>query len=312
MDAKVKICCLNLNKDIYKNLSSIFDAYDGSLGKIVNVASNNDRFNSTHLLLNYNFPQNAHEYEVFISDLNNIQSIDYVPDEHNREVVLGNSAYYFVSHRPETIFNPIPYGCGLLRSLLHKGSRPIINIIFHAKKLDIEYTTENTALYYDSKQTHTMSNYLLSAADFTAKTLYGKEVEICNNKIAQTLFTKFENEIEYYQTFKHATIYDYKQKKDILDEKNFTPLLKNKHGDIISYIWFSDIEICFMLPQMKSKKQFLERLFNEVLYPYFSEYFPFIEKNPGRIRNNISCRTNNSYRRKKKKSYANTKKIAKR
>lgn len=279
MDEKVKICCLNLSKDIYKHLSSIFDAYDGSLGKIVNVASNNNRFNTTHLLLNYEFPQNVHEYELFISDLNNIQSVDYIPNEHKRETIIGDSAYYFVSHRPETIFNPIPYGCGLLRSLLHKGSRPIINIIFHAKKLEIEYTTENTALYYDSRETHTMSNYMLSVADFTAKTLYGKEVKICNNKTAQTLFSKFEDEIEYYQTFKHATIYDYKQKKDILDEKNFIPLLKNKHGDIISYIWCSDIEICFMLPQIKSKKQFLEILFNEVLYPHFSEYFPYIEKN---------------------------------
>lgn len=278
MDEKVKICCLNLSKDIYKHLSSIFDAYDGSLGKIVNVASNNNRFNSTHLLSNCNFPQNAHEYEVFVSDLNNIQSIDYIPNEHKKETIVGNSACYFVSHRPETIFNPIPYGCGLLRSLLHKGSRPIINIIFHAKKLEIEYTTENKALYCDSKQTHTMSNYMLSAADFTEKTLYGKEVEICNNKIAKALFTQFEDEIEYYQTFKHPLIYDNEQREYIPD-KDFIPLLKNKHGHIISYIWCSDSETCFMLPQMKSKKQFLERLFNEVLYPYFSEYFPFIEKN---------------------------------
>lgn len=278
MDEKVKICCLNLSKDIYKHLSSIFDAYDGSLGKIVNVASNNNRFNTTHLLLNYEFPQNVHEYELFISDLNNIQSVDYISNEHKRETIIGDSAYYFVSHRPETIFNPIPYGCGLLRSLLHKGSRPIINIIFHAKKLEIEYTTENTALYCDSKQTHTMSNYMLSAADFTAKTLYGKEVEICNNKIAKALFTQFEDEIEYYQTFKHPLIYDNEQREYIPD-KDFIPLLKNKHGHIISYIWCSDSETCFMLPQMKSKKQFLERLFNEVLYPYFSEYFPFIEKN---------------------------------
>lgn len=278
MDEKVKICCLNLSKDIYKHLSSIFDAYDGSLGKIVNVASNNNCFNTTHLLLNYEFPQNVHEYELFISDLNNIQSVDYIPNEHKRETIIGDSAYYFVSHRPETIFNPIPYGCGLLRSLLHKGSRPIINIIFHAKKLEIEYKTENTALCYDSKQTHTMSNYMLSAADFTAKTLYGKEVEICNNKIAKALFTQFEDKIEYYQTFKHPLIYDNEQRKYIPD-KDFIPLLKNKHGHIISYIWCSDSETSFMLPQMKSKKQFLERLFNEVLYPSFSEYFPFIEKN---------------------------------
>ena len=278
MDEKVKICCLNLSKDIYKYLSSIFDAYDGSLGKIVNVANNNNRFNSTHLLLNNKFPQNVHEYELFICDLNNTQSVDYILNEHKRETVIGNSAYYFVSHKPETIFNPIPYGCRLLRSYLHKGSRPIINIIFHTEKLEIEYTVENTALY-DSVEKYTISNYQLSSADFTAATLYGKEVEICNNRIAKTLFSQIENEIEYYQTFKHATTYDYEQRKEIPDENNFIPLLRNKHGHIVSYIWYSDIEICFMLPQMKSKKQFLERLFNEVLYPFFSEYFPFIEKN---------------------------------
>ena len=82
---KTKICCLNIEQDISEELSKIFDVYSGSLGKIVNVAEHNRDFSKTHLLANLNFPQNIQEYEVFISDLANAQTIEYCKEEHQKK-----------------------------------------------------------------------------------------------------------------------------------------------------------------------------------------------------------------------------------
>lgn len=273
---KTKICCLNIEKTICTELSKTFDVYNGSLGSIIDVASSNNQAGYTYLLLNYNFPENIHEYEVFISDLGNKNIIKYWKEDHRHQNIIGNSAYYFISRHPATRFNPIPYSCAILNETIKKtkNSRPIINIIFHSEKQSIEYTIKNIMLSH-SEENIEETNYSFTT-DFTSEALYGKEIQICDNQIAKTLFGKFTDEIEYHQTFEHPKIKDNTTNQYVPDE-DFIPLLKNKHGQIISYIWFSEQEIAFMLPQLKSKKQLLEILFKEVLFQYYSEYFPEIE-----------------------------------
>ena len=70
---KTKICCLNLDEDIIAYFSKDFDVYDGSLGKMVDVTEEHEIFSLTNLLLNYDFPVNVHEYNVFIIDLGNMR-----------------------------------------------------------------------------------------------------------------------------------------------------------------------------------------------------------------------------------------------
>lgn len=273
---KTKICCLNIEKEICDELSKTFEVYNGSLGKPVDVKNQNQRYGNTYLLLNYDFPENVHEYEVFISDLANKKVIGYTEEDHQKDNIVGEYAYYFVSKRPATIFNPIPYGCTILynKTSLFKNNRPIINIIFQGGKQSIKYTIKNIVLYH-SERNYEYTNYSLTQ-DFTAETVYGKEIQICDNEVARNLFTKYTEEIEYYQTFFHPTSKNTENNKTIY-AKNFIPLLKNKHGQIISYIYISEHEITFMLPQLKSKSQLLEILFREVLFQHYSEYFPEIE-----------------------------------
>lgn len=274
---KTKICCLNIAEEICKDLSKTFDVYNGCLGNIVDVSRQNRGGSTTRLLLNYDFPKNIHEYEVFISDLGNYKTIEYRQSEHTHTNIVGNSAYYFVSNFPATLFNPIPYNCFLLKTETQKSNvhRPIINIIFQHTKNKIEYSVQDAASYHHNDNTITLTNYSLTK-DFTGETIYGNEILFCDPKIAYTLFEQFSNEIKYYQTFEHPTIWDDNTHKDIPDD-NFIPLLKNKHGQIISYIWISDKEVTFMLPQLESKKELLDILFKEVIYRYYSEYFPEIE-----------------------------------
>ena len=273
---KTKICCLNLDENIIDFLSKDFDIYNGSLGKMVDVTEEHKNFISTNLLLNYDIPNNVHEYQVFIIDLGNKKTIKYNSKEHTRERIMGECAYYFVSKKPETIFNPIPYGCEVLRNYLQKGFRPILNIIFQDVKQIVSYTIKE--ITYCNEKKIEKTNYSLTA-DFTDQPLFGKEIKICDNNVAKLLFPKFKNEIEYYQTYIQQTVRNKNTGEVIPDNEHFIPLLTNIHGDIVSYIWQSKDEITFMLPQLKSKEQLLDILFKEILYCYFSEYFPSVAAN---------------------------------
>ena len=246
---KTKICCLNLDENICNHFSKDFEVYHGNLGKMVDVSDEHKRLNYTNLLLNHDIPDNVHEYKVFIIDLGNVKTVKYNSKEHTRERIIGEEACYFVSKRPETIFNPIPFGCEILRIRLQKGSQPILKIIFQDVKQDVTYTLKEVT--YCNEEKIEKTNYSLTA-DFTSKPLFGKEIKICDNDVAKKLFTKFENGIEYYQTFFHPTIRDKVTGKDIPDNEHFIPLLTNIHGDIVSYFWQYEDEITFMLPQLDS------------------------------------------------------------
>lgn len=91
------------------------------------------------------------------------------------------------------------------------------------------------------------------------------------------MFAKFENEIEYYQTFYYPQDRDLNT-GELVPLNGFTPLLTNIHGEIVSYTWQSEREITFMLPQLESKIHLLDILFKEILYCYYSEFFPSIEE----------------------------------
>lgn len=272
---KTKICCLNLDNEICDHLSKAFDVYNGSLGKMVDVTDHNRKLNFTNFLLNYDFPNNVHEYEVFISDLCTNDIIKYNSEEHTRKGIIGESAYYFISRNPETLFNPIPFGCWLLRNNIKNRRRPIINIIFQAAKQTIKYTIKDIA-HYNSEECIEKTNYMFTE-DFAKEELFGEEVRICDHSFAKTLFAKFENEIKYYQTFHHPQNRDAKTGK-LIPLTDFIPLLRNIHGEIVSYIWQSEREITFLLPQMVSKIQLLDILFKEILFCHYSEYFPLIEE----------------------------------
>ena len=272
---KTKICCLNLDKEICDYFSKDFDVYDGSLGKMVDITEHNKRLSRTNLLLNYDFPDNLHEYDVFVIDLRNIETVKYKEEEHTKKRIVGYSNYYFVSSLPETLFNPIPIGCEILQKQLIIKSAPSLKIIFQNIKQNISYSYEDVA-QYGSRETIERTNYLLSP-DITSSSLFGKEVRICDNNFAKTLFAKFENNIEYYQTFYYPQDRDINT-GELVPLDGFIPLLTNIHGEIVSYIWQSEREITFMLPQLESKIQLLDILFKEILYCHYSEFFPSIEE----------------------------------
>lgn len=100
---KTRVCCLDLDEDCLNLLKDRFDVYDGSLGKPIDVSGKNH--GGLNLLLNYELPQNIHEYDIFIEDMIRPDRIPYNTEENTRTEILGSKAYYFISNAPQTIFD---------------------------------------------------------------------------------------------------------------------------------------------------------------------------------------------------------------
>ena len=277
---RTKICCFDIDQDVIENLNKKFDVYNGSLGKPINVAGYNQH--GLNLLLNFDIPENLHEYEVFIEDMKKGNPVEYRKEEHVRNVVAGNYAYYFRSYYPQTIFNPTPFSCAFLKKKINKERlRPAIKIVFHDCFEEIDYAFGEVHQYSDEHEKHNNYEHL---NNFVSVQLSGTEVKLCDNKMSKTLFEAFLNDIEYRETYWIPTIrIDDKE----VDDEHFIPLLKTISGSIVSYLWAIDDDITIMLPQTKRKIEMLQVVFQEILYKYFSEYFPEVAESAWI--NNSSC-----------------------
>lgn len=271
---KTKICCLDVSQNIIDYLSNDFDVYNGSLGKKVDVSYSYDL--TKQLLLNHDLPKNLHEYDIIIDEMCKFDHIPFSKEDHTRKNIIDNNASYFILEYPNNVFDPIPCGSNILKNLLqHKQDKVPIKILFQEKKYDINYTVRNIA--NNRTSSYNCSNYD-HIQDFTKNSLIGQEVLLNDSQLSKILYEKFLNEISYYQTYDHPKKKDNEKGTYILNT-NFIPLLKNKNGQIVSYAWITENDITFMLPQLESKVELLQILFNEIIYKHFSEYIPTITAN---------------------------------
>ncbi len=273
---KTKICCFDVQEDIIKYLRKTFNVYDGSFGTNVNISNESRHGNLVRLLINNKFPPNLHEYNIFISDLKNEAEIKYSKVDHIRNDICSNTSFHFGCYFPTTIFNPKPMASAWLRDNLNEHKRFSIHIVFQGKQTKIEYQL------YDHKG-NIKDKYIRSNYDFIPKFLNknvaGEEVCCEDYKLAHKLLDNYLDKILYFQTFFYPQKWNTDKEAYENDIDNFLPLLRNKQGDIVSYIWWDDENCTVMLPQVESKLELLKLVFNEFLYVHFSEYFPDITHN---------------------------------
>lgn len=270
---KTKICCLDLDKDCLNLLKDRFDVYDGSLGKPIDVYRKNHC--GLNLLLNYELPQNIHEYDIFIEDMTEPDIIPYDKEENTRTEILGSKAYYFMSYDPQTIFDPCPFGSSILNERIHQNRhKPAIRIAFQAPYKSIEYVIQDiTDSYSVKKLEHNNYEHL---GEYCSSYMFGSEVKLCDNKLSRALFESFLDDISYYQVFQHPTIWG--ENRERVSDNQFLPLLISKSGSIVSYLYVSENDIILVLPQTKKKRELLQTVMQEFLYKYYSEYFPDVEE----------------------------------
>jgi len=191
-----------------------------------------------------------------------------------RNQIVGSKAYYFISSYPETIFDPRPYASYYLsRKLQIKADKPTIKVLFQTNIYSIEYRIKNIADYYDNgDERH--NNYEHIDNICTNNQVCGTEVKICDNRISHILFDSVAEDCYYNQTYNIPLVW--KGEERVADDR-FIPLLTNNVGQIISYFFISENAVTIMLPQCKNKLQLLKKVFEEILFPHYSEYFPTID-----------------------------------
>lgn len=273
-----RICCLDLEEQTIKKLrESGANIFDGTLGSKVKVP-NNQRNTEHQLLLNFNFPSNLHEFDIFILDLDCSKTIEWKEIDHKREDHTGNKSFFFISQYPETLFNPRPFSSHILRLDLNKIKRPYLVIAFSTSSYDVEYETIwiNSSSYHPEREGFSHNIYSFWYDVPLSDTLFGKEIQIAEitNPLLFSILEKYKNDSIYNQTFNHPSKWN-KETRTYDKETNFIPLMTNLHDDIISFAQSYDNGKLFLFPQIKDKANFLLDFLSNFAPSIFPEIFPF-------------------------------------
>ncbi len=273
-----RICCLDLSDETLAALKNIgLNIYAGSLGAKIKMPNVNIS-DKHYVLLNCDFPPNIHEYDIVIMDLEDSKEIGYDGNESFTRItrnVTGKVARSLVSSFPETLFDPKPFSCNLLKNELHKiKSGKFLVIAFSSAKYEVDYEiAEFSEMSIDRKGSIRYSIYSfwddvpLSGAEC------GREVIVAPmRRDLSDLFRKYMKNIYYNQTFFHPTIWD--GENNVLHSEYF-PLLKNIHGNIVSYAKRTEKENLIIFPQVKDKAGFLTDFLGHVAPNLYPELFPF-------------------------------------
>lgn len=275
MERKTKICCFDVDQEIIDWLTPEFDVFNGSLGSKIQLS----KWTGSHvdLLANYVMPSNLHEYDIFIIDLKERGSLPYRAVDHEKKSIIDkDNAWYIRLENPENLFNPIPLGANVLHNeLKNKIDKIPLVIIFQGKEESVKYRYKNI-VDYSCENSSYMNNYEYIKNFRAENTCCGTLVHIADRKLANTIFSKFvDAKMSYEQTFTHPTVWnDELQKYE--PSADFLPLLVNNNEEIVSYLYYDRENFEMVLPQVSQKQALLKHIFNVLLFPHFSNYFPTI------------------------------------
>jgi hypothetical protein len=275
LNERPRICCIDIDDSALSLLtSSGFNVYAGTLGKKIKVPNKNIRDNH-QLLLEYDFPPNIHEYDIFIIDLDNSKSIDYKSEDHVITNHTGKSVLSLLSSFPETIFDPKPLCSKILGKRLDQiGKRPHMIIVFTTPQYIIEYQTlEITEGSISRQPIERHSIYSFAGYLPLLESKYGKEMNLCNMRSdLKDLIQSFIKNGSYNQTFSHPTVWENNAR---IPDPNYMPLIKNSSEEIVSFIESKENSLAFYFPQIELKGLFLNSFLLNIAPDLMAELFPF-------------------------------------
>jgi len=276
INPKPRICCIDIEqKDIdCLKQSGLNIESTGTLGTKVKVP-NKTVGNNIEVLPNHELPNNLHEYDITILDLNNETLKEYVEAEHTRISHTGMSGISLLSIYPETVFNPRPFGSYILRNELDKlEDKKHLIICFATKKYDVDYQPIKIETNrYDSNKVFKHNIFDFQSWSPLADSKEGTEVSVCvKNEELNNCLNKYINEITYSQTFYHPTNYD--NGKDT-PMSEYVPLMRNMSNDIVSMMILDGNKTIFHFPQVEDKGKFLKEFLIQVAPSLFEDLFPY-------------------------------------
>lgn len=274
-----KICTFDLGEVNEELKSEGYNIYEGSIGKKVKVPNFKD-YQNHQLLLNFDFPSNLHEYDVFILDLDNPETIEYQHDDHVRQNISGSSYLALLSRYPETLFDPRPLSAFLLNGRLRKiNNRRCILIVFATS----DYVSEYEPIEISSSNPRAKSIEKYGIYSFfenripTESSMFGKEMKVESMRSdLQNLIERHIKGAIYNQTFSHPTVWENEER---INDKKYFPLIRNQNDDIVSYYNHSDNFDLFVFPQFKDKNKFVLEFLKSVAPSISPELFPYSTQN---------------------------------
>ena len=275
MSERPRICCIDIKQETVDSLKKEgYNIYTATLGDQIKVPNKN-RHDHRYVLLNFDFPVNIHEFDIFLIDLENVNQIDYNPEDHIRDRHTGKSAISLLSSYPETIFDPRPISSLILNKRLAQiGERNHMVITFTAGDYDIEYeTVKITEDYAERQGTEKHGIYSYSGYTPLSEPKSGKEMTVCNVRedLKNLLHEHIDNSY-YNQTFHHPTNWD--NGKPEADPR-YVPLVKNSSGDIVSICDQRERSHNFYFPQIEDKSQFISTFLKNIAPSISPDLFPY-------------------------------------
>lgn len=272
---KTNICCLDLTQDSIDYLKSLdLNVFEGSLGSVFSIKWERNNYGIKTVLVDVDYPLNLQEYHVFIHDMENPRKRERKPEEHQIRDIDSGENRHLECYQPVNIYDLRPYGLYCLkRDFKNFRNHRRIEIIFVGSENRVEYIS-NSISTHDPRHLGPFSN--IDGWNLVrGEEKYGQRIKIEEHHISKALFESRFSKINYKRVFYLPT--DFQGEERVIDQ-HFMSLLSNIDGECISYMYYeSDDYIQFILPQVEDKATLLKDLFENVLFKYFSEYFPDVE-----------------------------------
>lgn len=271
---KTNICCLDLTQDCVEYLKGIgLNVHEGSLGSVFHIDWSQSLSKYGNVFIDVDYPENLHEYHVFVADTTNARKLEYKFEEHKTHEIDHLDNRCLVVKRPISILDLRPFGTYRLKIFQSHSCCRRIEVVFIGPYQEVEYTSSPIA-FYAPEHVGTFNNYSVwELPNHTGRR--GRRSQFTNNWISKCLFEGRRNDMCYYQTFILPSRWEGEQK--VQDERYFS-ILDNEDGECISFIYTHNKDfVRIVLPDIKDKAGLLKDLFDNILFTFYSDFFPDIE-----------------------------------
>ncbi len=268
-----RVCTIDVADEVTQDLlDRRFNCIPGTLGRLI-------EFDGSHreslCLLQHSFPENLHELDVVVIDLQEIRSEPYDPAKHRRKKAQGHVQRALLSSYPETVFDPRALSAGLLGARLQKfREKDSFLIVFADSYESVEYhPVAITPLGVDRERPEVHSRYDFYSALPEYENIAGTDTEVSRELSPElmSLLSKHNLELTYSIAFEHPTRWT---NQGSVKRSDFAPLITSASGQIVSFLAAWDNCIVFLFPRIQRKSEFLVELLENVLPGFSPALFP--------------------------------------
>jgi hypothetical protein len=271
-----RICGIDLPKEAAEPLENKgYSLFQGALGSTIMVPNRN-RGQGEYMVLDYEFPDNFHEFDILILDLNSVPSKSFERKDHILPTTRKAEVMQLYCRFPTTVFDPRP----LVSTFMAKGindiqGRAFLQIIFASETYSVEYEPVLiTGAFHETQDKVTRNIYDFWPNIPLGAARSGKEVTTCEvNAQLSSFLKKFNKDFRYKQSFYHPN--SWKEKGGSIPDPNFTPLLENINHEIVAFSCKQENIVSFVFPDVVRKAEFLAEFLQEIAPTFLPEIFPY-------------------------------------